>query len=664
VANTEISQRRKASPPQGRHITVGNMSDTVAAIGDGASVIYNQALSSADHARAMENYAQEKLAGSVARLANDLLTLAKAAPRKASSPYKYLLPFEFADAWRFFGRETHLNRLLDSLTCGDSRCRLAILHGDAGMGKTSLLRAGIAPELVAAGHLPLQVRVTGKSLATNIKQRLVQDLHALPMLQDMPLSEFMRRTADMLPAGKGVFILIDQFEVFFEFPEEDRQRFVEELAQCLFTDGGRDHWLLSIGSSKVGHLSTFEPVIPQPLANTVVLPPLSREEAREAILEPARIQEIEVDRDLLKQLLPDLGGDFIDPSRLQLVCHTLAEGLAPGERQLTTAAYEKLGGQEGILRDHLALVLERNLTPRDREAGWQLLATLHENRKGLPTEKLVEDLRAYGIPPGNTQHLLETLQSNRLIRLTDEHYHLTSESLRAPIRQWADERAAIEQARMEAKRQFGQVRSSALRGFFGGGLGAVLAYFAAFSSQTFDRSLLPYFIGFEFLPGAIAGIVFIFAVDLGMASFRGPQRRWRLFWGLIAGAIAFPPAFMFHTFLGYVARPDALFGALLSAAAEGAGWGAAVGLGTMWAMSSKRSPWLTIPIVALTSGIILTMLVSVLPSITGSVGGSFRRPGITVGDSNLLWLVFLAGTQNALAVVGAALWGMAAGKES
>lgn len=657
MANTEVSQRGKSSPTRGRNITVGNMRESVAAIGDGASVIYSQALSAADHARSLENYAQEKLAGSVARLADDLLTLAKATPLKSGSPYKYLLPFEFADAWRFFGRDIYIKRLLDSLTCRNAHCRLAILHGDAGMGKTSLLRAGIAPELIAAGHLPVQVRMTGKSLAVSIKQRLVPDLHALPVLQAMPLPEFFRRTADLLPENKGVFILIDQFEVFFELPEADRQQFVEELAQCLFTDGAQDHWLFSLRSARVGHMSTFEPLISQPLANTVVLPPLSREEAREAILEPARIQGIEVDDDLLQQVLPDIGGDVIDPSRLQLVFHTLAEGLEPGERRLTTAAYHKLGDQEGILREHLALVLARNLPAGDREPAWRLLASIVESRNGLPAEKLISNLKEYGIAGADTRRLLESLESNRLIRLSDENYHLTSDSLEAPIGQWADKRAAIEQARKEARRQLKRVRSSALRGFFGGGFGAVLAYYVTFANQTFDRSLLPFLTILEFLPGAIAGIIFIFAVDLGMASFRGPQRRWRLPWGFIAGAIAFPSAFIFHALLNYVARPDALANALLLAALEGAWWGAAVGLGTMWAMGSKRSPWLTIPIVALTSGILLTTLAGVLDSIPGGLAESYSRPGIPVGDPNLLWLVFLAGTQNALAVIGAALWG-------
>lgn len=637
-------------------ITVGDMDGTVAAIGHGASVIYHQALSAADHARSLEDFAQEKLAAGVAGLADQLYQLANATPMGSGSPYKYLLPYEFADAWRFFGRQELVERLLEAITCRDSRCRLVILHGDAGMGKTSLLRAGLAPALLAAGHLPLQIRLTGEPLAHSIKRALVPGLSASPMLRDMSIPEFFRRTAQLLPEDRQIFVLIDQFEAFFNLPEDERQHFVEQLARCLFTDGARDHWLLSIRSARVGHLSTFEPTIPQPLASTVVLPPLSRREARRAILQPAALNALTMQPQLLDQILSDLGGDVIDPSRLQLICHTLAESLPPGEAQMTLAAYQALHGAERIFRDHLTLVLERNLPSHDRDAAWQLLAIIAQNGDSASPAHLSSHMDTYGVNARRTDQLLEILESNRLVRLSHDTYSLTSNSLLSPIRQWAEERAALEQARLEARRQWERMRSSALRGFLGGGLGATVAYFVAFTVQAVNLFLLPALAIMEFLPGAMAGIIFIFGIDIASVSLQGPRRRLRPLLGLLAGAFAFPPAFVFRVLLNFEYDFVLLLGAV-----EGAWWGAVVGLGTMLALNRQYPRWLTIPLSSLSGGIVLVALHLVFSTLFGS-GGSYVRPRIPVNASSLTGLIFLAGTLQALIVIASALWGRAWGK--
>src|SRR5438045_5361196 len=64
------------------------------------------------------------------------------------SPYKGLAPFEDSalDALLFFGREREIEVIVANLMAA----RLTVLFGPSGVGKTSLLRAGVAHRLRSA----------------------------------------------------------------------------------------------------------------------------------------------------------------------------------------------------------------------------------------------------------------------------------------------------------------------------------------------------------------------------------------------------------------------------------------------------------------------------------------------------------------------------------
>jgi anion-transporting ArsA/GET3 family ATPase len=58
-------------------------------------------------------------------------------------PYKGLNPYSEADEPLFFGRETDTENIIDNLEVR----RLTIFYGDSGVGKSSVLRAGVAHQL-------------------------------------------------------------------------------------------------------------------------------------------------------------------------------------------------------------------------------------------------------------------------------------------------------------------------------------------------------------------------------------------------------------------------------------------------------------------------------------------------------------------------------------
>ena len=67
---------------------------------------------------------------------------------KGSCPYKGLIPFDEDDEKYFAGR-TNETRTLATALYGSS---LTVLFGESGVGKTSVLRAGLLPELRKDQH--------------------------------------------------------------------------------------------------------------------------------------------------------------------------------------------------------------------------------------------------------------------------------------------------------------------------------------------------------------------------------------------------------------------------------------------------------------------------------------------------------------------------------
>ena len=59
------------------------------------------------------------------------------------TPYKGLMPYEEGDAAFFFGRQKYQKIIIDNLLAS----RLTVLYGTSGVGKTSVLQAGVARHL-------------------------------------------------------------------------------------------------------------------------------------------------------------------------------------------------------------------------------------------------------------------------------------------------------------------------------------------------------------------------------------------------------------------------------------------------------------------------------------------------------------------------------------
>lgn len=392
------------------------------------------------------------------------------ASHKGKRPYQYLYNYTEADAARFFGRSAAVRELGELVLVE----RLVLCFGPSGAGKSSLLQAGLVPALRRQGCLPLYCR-PGKDPLRAIRRAVLHHLDRLPA----PVSGASWETPPSpVPADGGyerkvslteqlsdlaeqtqrtIVVLLDQFEELFPLAgEETTVSLAGELADCLRLSSGTVHILLSLREDYLAYLHRMKPYLAGMFDHRFRLRPLTREEAREAVEEPARLFDLRYERDLVEQLLDDLGHDDedIEPSDLQIVCDTLYDDLqASGGETFTLARYQELGGMAQILDHHLERVLEREESEQGKDQVQVMrqvlkaLVTLQGTKVPLPTAEIA---RLAEIEHQAAAAMLRRLDyEHRLVRpLVQEgeetRYELAHEVLGPRVLAWIEEPAERE----------------------------------------------------------------------------------------------------------------------------------------------------------------------------------------------------------------------------
>jgi SIR2-like domain/HEAT repeats len=269
--------------------------------------------------------------------------------RMALEPYKFLDYFESEDANIFFGRKDDTNRCSQKILSH----RLTVLCGKSGVGKTSLIKAGISPLLSGDGRYQLIYARCGEDPSRSVKRALI-DLE--PSLGD--IQSFSGGLADFLGEARRIMrqefiILIDQFEeLFIKFGEEVHSHFLRELMQCLTGSSLTVRFVLSLREDYLGRLADLRDIVPMIFYNVYRLKELTLENAKDAIVEPARAFGIDFEQGLPEAILKDIGATEVAPPQIQIVCYKLYQSLGEATT-ITHSLYKKLGGIKQILSDYL-----------------------------------------------------------------------------------------------------------------------------------------------------------------------------------------------------------------------------------------------------------------------------------------------------------------------
>ncbi|HEX8195661.1 MAG TPA: hypothetical protein VF571_05565 [Pyrinomonadaceae bacterium] len=218
----------------------------------------------------------------------------------SESPYVGLVPFSEGDAQFFFGREKERDTIIENLRAS----RLTLLYGTSGVGKSSVLNAGVADSLNQLAHRTLEERGMPEfalvifsdwsddpiarfmqSVQKAVAKALeVETLEAVPDSGDMV--EMLRTWSERF--GLELLIILDQFEEYFNYisNEKAENSFAAQLPRAINDLNLRAKFLISLREDSLAKLDRFKPEIPYIFDNTYRLEHMNAKAARDAIKKP------------------------------------------------------------------------------------------------------------------------------------------------------------------------------------------------------------------------------------------------------------------------------------------------------------------------------------------------------------------------------------------
>jgi WD40 repeat protein len=350
------------------------------------------------------------------------------------SPFKGLAAFEDSelDALFFFGRERERAVLVANLLAS----RLTVLYGESGVGKSSLLAAGVMRELRALE--PGAVVALRDTWSGSIEDALTEV-----------------RNAD------DAYLILDQFEEYFLYHADDDEpgALLRDLPELL--SESRVNVLVSLREDSVALLDVFKARIPDVFGNQVRLEHLDRDAARSAILGPiGRWNEltgdiVEIEPLLVEAVLDDVSvGRDVEAPYLQLVLERIWQTERDeGSNVLRLATLRGLGGAATIVRDHLHGALEE-LDADEQDVAASMFEHL-VTPSGTKIAHRAPDLAEYAnVPEGALRNVLATLTRDRIVHSVDgsDRYEIFHDVLAEPIRAWRQQRR-LELERIAARRR-------------------------------------------------------------------------------------------------------------------------------------------------------------------------------------------------------------------
>lgn len=291
--------------------------------------------------------------------------------------YPSIRAFQKQEASLFIGRDQEIKLLYNKVVSE----KMVLLFARSGIGKSSLINAGLIPMLEDRGFLPLDIRLTSSDDPTDTPllifkkllvhyldkekyDNLITDVHKTFPEYQPGLWEYFKCCT--FPLATTPVLIFDQFEQFFSFSVAEQDEFMEEFgniiadtppAKCIdwlhdlagmelrekyapFLNQPDLHVLFAIRSDKIFEMNRLSQIVSNILRNRFELYPLKEEEAKKAISVPAAAKNsflyqshpFTYDPVLIDNIIVRLkgGNDIIEPTQLQIICSEIENRIILG----------------------------------------------------------------------------------------------------------------------------------------------------------------------------------------------------------------------------------------------------------------------------------------------------------------------------------------------
>ena len=285
-------------------------------------------------------------------------------PRSVVCPYRGLLPFREEDSSFYFGRESYIRQLDETL----ARNNLVAVVGASGSGKSSLVQSGLVPRLRRSGRNPVWEIAMMRpgvdpfhALADVILPLIEPQTSGIALVKKRAeLVELMRTrktplwdlTSEALRQQRGtdrLLLVVDQWEeLYVECKDESlATRFIEQIIESTSQSNTALSVVFTIREDFYRHILTNRALLDRLRDARVDLGPMNDSERREAIERPAQMVGLTFESGLVERLLADAGHE---PGNLPLLEFALEELWKRQETdRMTHAAYDAFGRLSGAL---------------------------------------------------------------------------------------------------------------------------------------------------------------------------------------------------------------------------------------------------------------------------------------------------------------------------
>ena len=290
------------------------------------------------------------------------------------NPFPGLRPFSQEEDYLFFGREQQVAELVTLLR----KQRFLAVTGTSGSGKSSLVRAGLLPELqggmmkqvgsdwetlvLRPGGAPLQhlaEALAEASLEDPEDPRVIGELLATLSHSGLGLVEAVRQSE--IEPETNVLIVVDQFEEIFRFQrsgatnEEQAVSFVNLLLEAGAQRDVPIFVIITMRSDYLGDCTEFRGLTEAVNEGEYLIPRLTRDQIRSCIEGPIKVGGGQISFSLVQELLNSLGSE---QDQLPVLQHALMrtfdywqEDESAGDA-LELQHYLDVGGMEEALSRH------------------------------------------------------------------------------------------------------------------------------------------------------------------------------------------------------------------------------------------------------------------------------------------------------------------------
>ncbi|HBE59366.1 MAG TPA: hypothetical protein DEA78_17225 [Cyanobacteria bacterium UBA11159] len=320
------------------------------------------------------------------------------------------------------GREKDVNELKARLSRAD--CQLIVIHGPSGVGKSSIILAGLVPALTykPLGDrmvLPIVLQVYTDWIGGLVKSLTQRELGE----KGKGIEAILNQLKENSDRNFLTLLIFDQFEEFFlgHTNGEQKRLFYELLRSCLNLPFVKV--IISIRQDYLHHLLELEKcnidIIENGILDQKIRYPLGNfllHNARDVIESLTERAHFYLEPALIDELVQDLAGEHnsVRPIELQIVGAQLQT-----ENITNLAMYRERGPVKKIAERFLEKAI-KDCGPENEQAAWIVLHLMTDENNNRPLKTRAELSIESAIDPEALTLILEILEKSGLVFLLPE----------------------------------------------------------------------------------------------------------------------------------------------------------------------------------------------------------------------------------------------------